>query len=109
MASSTYDECDNFNVTFCQGRSVAQVEINRPKALNAFREDTWNQLGSIFRGLSTDADVRVIVLTGAGDRAFTAGLDIKAASQSGVLAAGGHDVVDVARKATDIRRHVSVG
>ncbi|KAH8893174.1 enoyl CoA hydratase-like protein [Thozetella sp. PMI_491] len=83
---------------------VVHVEINRPEKLNAFKESMWLELGDLFRKLSTDPDVRVIVLTGAGDRAFTAGLDVKAASEGAVLKGGSK--LDGARTATGNRRHV---
>ncbi|KAK3360170.1 ClpP/crotonase-like domain-containing protein [Lasiosphaeria hispida] len=84
---------------------VAHVEINRPAKLNAFLEAMWLELRQLFRQLSADPEVRVVVLSGAGDRAFTAGLDVQAASQGPLLkgVAGG---VDVARKATQLRRHI---
>ncbi|KAL8711399.1 MAG: hypothetical protein Q9225_007135, partial [Loekoesia sp. 1 TL-2023] len=64
---------------------VAHVEINRPDKLNAFIEPMWLALPQIFSYLSTASSVRVIILSGAGSKAFTAGLDIVAASQSGPL------------------------
>ncbi|KAL1866988.1 hypothetical protein VTK73DRAFT_4398 [Phialemonium thermophilum] len=89
---------------------VAHVQINRPQKLNAFHEAMWLELRDVFRRLSTDPDVRVVVLTGAGDRAFSAGLDIQAASQNPVLqgGGGGNDTdIDAARKAASTRRHIS--
>jgi enoyl-CoA hydratase len=56
---------------------VAVLTINRPDALNAFDVDTLTALRDELRELAEDAEVRVIVLTGAGDRAFAAGADIK--------------------------------
>ncbi|KAK3325890.1 putative delta3, 5-delta2, 4-dienoyl-CoA isomerase precursor [Apodospora peruviana] len=89
------------------GPAVAHVEINRPAKLNAFLEAMWLELGQIFRQLSTDPEVRVVVLSGAGNRAFTAGLDVQAASQDSPLAPGRQDAVsDVGRKATLLRRHI---
>jgi Delta3,5-Delta2,4-dienoyl-CoA isomerase len=52
---------------------VAHVEINRPQKLNAFFTPMWHELRGIFKHLSTHPDVRCVVLSGAGDRAFTAG------------------------------------
>ena len=104
MASSEYN-CEHFNVTF-PAQYVAQVEINRPKKLNAFIEAMWLNLGAIFRKLSHDPDVRVVILTAAGDRAFTAGLDVQEASESGPLAQSRNADADGARKATAIRRHM---
>ena len=82
---------------------VAHVEINRPQKLNAFSQAVWLEFGRVFQQLSADPEVRVVVLSGAGDRAFTAGLDVQAASQDGVL---NGKAVDAARKAKDIRSHI---
>lgn len=68
---------------------VAHVEINRPHKLNAFSRPMWLEFGRVFRQLSDDGEVHAVVLSGAGDRAFTAGLDVRASSQEGPLAAGG--------------------
>ncbi|PVH99537.1 ClpP/crotonase [Periconia macrospinosa] len=93
-----------FNVTF-PAEYVAHVEINRPDKLNAFVEVMWLNLSKIFTRLSTSPSVRAIILTGAGDRAFTAGLDVKAASQ-GLLTQQGGAELDGARKANNLRRHI---
>ncbi|KAI4106417.1 MAG: hypothetical protein L6R37_002215 [Teloschistes peruensis] len=65
---------------------VAHVEINRPEKLNAFIEPMWLALPQIFSYLSSSPSVRAIVLSGAGLKAFTAGLDIAHLSTSGPLA-----------------------
>ncbi|KAF2659915.1 ClpP/crotonase [Lophiostoma macrostomum CBS 122681] len=91
-----------FNVTF-PAEYVAQVEINRPEKMNAFIEIMWLNLSTIFRRLSHDPNIRSILLTSAGDRAFTAGLDVQAASQ-GILS---RDSADPARAAIAIRRHLA--
>jgi delta(3,5)-delta(2,4)-dienoyl-CoA isomerase len=84
---------------------VAHVEINRPAKLNAFHEAMWLELRSVFRQLSCDIDVRAVVLSGAGDRAFTAGLDVTAASEGGLLS--GEEGLDGARMAARLRRHIA--
>jgi delta(3,5)-delta(2,4)-dienoyl-CoA isomerase len=67
----------------------------------------WLNLSSIFRQLSHDPNVRAVVLTGAGDRAFTAGLDVQAASDGGALAQKDDtEPMDAARKANGLRRHI---
>ncbi|KAK0251735.1 hypothetical protein LTS09_013195 [Friedmanniomyces endolithicus] len=104
MASATNYTYEHFNITF-PSPYVAQVEINRPKKLNAFIEQMWTDLGAIFRALSVDPDVRAVILTAAGDRAFSSGLDVQAASQNGVLAQQ-TEHADPARKALSIRRHI---
>jgi enoyl-CoA hydratase len=67
--------------------AVAVVTVNRPDALNALDLPTLTDLRDRLRELSEDADVRVVVLTGAGDRAFVAGADIKYMSGLGVAEA----------------------
>ncbi len=56
---------------------IAVVTMNRPQALNAFNTEQLDRLGATFHALSQDRSVRVVILTGAGDRAFAAGADIK--------------------------------
>ncbi|KAF5017848.1 hypothetical protein F66182_10193 [Fusarium sp. NRRL 66182] len=85
------------------GPFVAHVEINRPKKLNAFSQAVWLEFGRVFTQLSDDPDVRAVVLSGAGDRAFTAGLDVQAAAGDGILS--GQDG-DVAKKAKALRSHI---
>ncbi|KAL4879302.1 ClpP/crotonase-like domain-containing protein [Aspergillus karnatakaensis] len=94
----------HFNITFPQ-EYVAHVEINRPNQLNAFFEAMWIELGRIFNQLSVDPAVRAIIISGAGEKAFTAGLDVKAAS-SGLLSDTTSDA-DPARKAVHLRRNVT--
>jgi enoyl-CoA hydratase len=56
---------------------VAVVTLNRPDVLNAMNEAMRGDLLRCFTALETDDDVRVIVVTGAGGRAFSAGADIR--------------------------------
>ncbi|KAK4139847.1 ClpP/crotonase-like domain-containing protein [Dichotomopilus funicola] len=107
MALPAYASYQYFTTT--QPRPlIAHVEINRASKLNAFHEAMWLELRSVFTQLSTDPDVRAIVLSGAGDRAFTAGLDVQAASEGGVLSSDGEAAnLDPARKAAALRRYVA--
>lgn len=56
--------------------NIAIVKVNRPKALNALNVETLTDLGRAFTALEQDAEVKAIVLTGGGDKAFVAGADI---------------------------------
>ena len=56
---------------------VATVTLNRPAAMNALSQAMRAALAAAMRAVDADAAVRVVILTGAGDRAFTAGLDLK--------------------------------
>lgn len=56
---------------------IAIVTLNRPEAMNALSKALRLALHDAMVALDADPDVSVVVLTGAGDRAFTAGLDLK--------------------------------
>ena len=61
------------------------VTIDRQDALNALNREILTDLRDRLRELATDTDARVLVLTGAGDRAFAAGADIKEMTEMTVL------------------------
>jgi enoyl-CoA hydratase len=67
--------------------AVAIVTVDRPDAMNALDRPTLEELRDRLRELAQDAEARVVVLTGAGDRAFVAGADIKYMSGLGVAEA----------------------
>lgn len=55
---------------------VCTITINRPDRRNALSWDVMSELGQAFAAARSDSDVRVVVLTGAGDKAFCAGADL---------------------------------
>ncbi len=57
--------------------SVATIVIDTPERRNAISYDGWVRLGRIARSLAKDGETRVVVITGNGDEAFSAGADIK--------------------------------
>ncbi|MDB5447450.1 MAG: enoyl-CoA hydratase [Phenylobacterium sp.] len=63
---------------------VAVVTLNRPEAMNALSRAVQHALHDAIEDVDTDPAVRVIILTGAGERAFTAGLDLKEVSAYGM-------------------------
>lgn len=62
---------------------VATITINRPKVLNAFTGDNIDEMHDLFKKAAADHNVGVIVLTGAGERAFCVGGDINWEKGSG--------------------------
>ena len=64
------------NILFEKKNSIAYVTVNRPKVLNALNMATMEELRAAFHDIKNDAGVRVVILTGAGEKAFIAGADI---------------------------------
>jgi crotonobetainyl-CoA hydratase len=63
---------------------VARVTIDRPDVLNALDGDSETALDAIWQRLEADRDVRAVVLTGAGERGFCVGADMKNVGKSGL-------------------------
>jgi enoyl-CoA hydratase/carnithine racemase len=68
------------NVRYELKDHVARVTIDRPERLNAVDLETERELIEIWERIEKERDVRVVVLTGAGDRSFSAGADMKGGS-----------------------------
>jgi len=64
------------NILFEKKNAIAYVTVNRPKVLNALNMATMEELRRAFHGIKQDAELRVVILTGAGEKAFIAGADI---------------------------------
>jgi crotonobetainyl-CoA hydratase len=63
---------------------IGRVTIDRPEVLNALDAETEEALEGIWQRLEADRDVRAVVLTGAGERAFCVGADMKSVGRSGL-------------------------
>ena len=74
-------------VTVERDGPIAVVTLNRPEAMNALSRGLRAELATVMRALDGDDGVRAVVLTGAGTRAFTAGLDLKELGVDGLGAA----------------------
>jgi enoyl-CoA hydratase/carnithine racemase len=70
------------NVLYEKRGATAYVTLNRPKVLNALNTPTWRDLRTAFETARDDAEVRGVILTGAGDKAFIAGADISELAQT---------------------------
>lgn len=64
------------NIQLEKSDAIATVTINRPKALNALNRETLEEMLSCFNELAEDRSVQVVIITGAGEKAFVAGADI---------------------------------
>ena len=76
---------------------IGQVTLNRPEALNALNQEVLGRLASVLDEAGTDEAVGAVVITGAGERAFSAGADIRYLNQATPL-----EVRDFARLAVEV-------
>jgi len=65
------------NLTVTHRDAIATVTVDRPEKLNAMTRETLQELEQAFDALASDDAVRAVIVTGAGDKAFVAGADIK--------------------------------
>jgi len=56
---------------------VAKITLNRPESMNAFNGEIRKGLAVALQQITTDRDIRVVIMTGAGEKSFCAGLDLK--------------------------------
>src|SRR5438270_3795958 len=80
------------NILLEKKNSIAYVTVNRPKVLNALNMATMEELRAAFHEIKNDKSIRVVILTGAGEKAFIAGADISELAK--------HDAVSGDRKST---------
>jgi naphthoate synthase len=71
------------DITYQVDGSTAVIMINRPERYNAFRAQTVEEMVKAFRSAWADHDVRAVILTGAGDKAFCTGGDVKQRAETG--------------------------
>jgi enoyl-CoA hydratase len=57
---------------------VAKITLNRPKVLNALNPELYIELAATLEGIRDNGDIRAVIITGAGEKAFAAGADISA-------------------------------
>jgi enoyl-CoA hydratase/carnithine racemase len=74
-----------------QRGAVRILRLNRPTARNALNPELMSELGLAMAAAEADPDVRCVILTGTGDRAFCAGMDLRAFAERGTPSAGANE------------------
>jgi len=87
------------NIIFKTDGGIATITFNRPKALNALNDALLKEFSQALDDIAKNEDVRVLILTGAGEKAFVAGADITELSTFNTLQAKtfsqkGHKTID---------------
>lgn len=86
------------NILLEHEKGIATIFINRPEKLNALNKATIQELHETLKLVDENPDVRVVVITGSGEKAFVAGADIAefahfSAEEGTLLAAKGHQIL----------------
>jgi enoyl-CoA hydratase len=85
------------NILVSNQDGLAQITINRPTKLNALNKQTIEELHVAFKQLNNDSEIKVIIITGSGEKAFVAGADIAEFSDFDV-----EEGTELARKGQEI-------
>ena len=64
------------NIIFELNNNIGTIKFNRPKALNALNMELLNELSALLDEIAENEDIKVLILTGEGDKSFVAGADI---------------------------------
>src|ERR1700723_2729372 len=88
------------NILYEKKGPIAYVTLNRPQVLNALSQAVFSELKAAFEDARDDANVRSVILTGSGDKAFAAGADI--AEMSSYTAAQGEEATRRAQGVTEL-------
>ena len=89
----------NFNTILVEKENgLAKITINRPKKLNALNKETIEELSAAFEALEEDETVKVVLITGSGEKAFVAGADISefanfSVNEGGFIAKKGQEML----------------
>src|SRR6201984_2054381 len=78
------------NILFEKKNAIAYVTVNRPKVLNALNMATMEELRAAFHDIKNDKGIRVVILTGAGEKAFIAGADISELAKHDAVSGKGY-------------------
>ena len=77
LSGSPADSFGFRRILYSKKDYIATITINRPDVLNCFDMLTLNELGTAYLDAGRDDDIAVVVITGAGDKAFCTGADLK--------------------------------
>ena len=90
---------DYSNIIFTIDSDIATITFNRPKALNALNNDLLSEFNDALDEIMRNESIRVLILTGSGDKSFIAGADITELAtfntlQAKVFAQTGHNIIN---------------
>jgi enoyl-CoA hydratase/carnithine racemase len=77
-------------ITIQKEESILIIRIRRPEVLNALNRETMNELESALSTAAADDDVKIVIITGSGERSFCAGADVTYVVNIGPIEAGNY-------------------
>lgn len=92
---------DKEPVLYQEHNGIARITFNRPEVLNAMNTDLLQQVASLLDQAKADHAVKAVIVTGTGDKAFSAGADIKFLGQASPL-----EVRELARLAVSVNHRI---
>jgi enoyl-CoA hydratase len=92
---------ENKSVLYRKEKGIARVTFNRPEALNAIDKDLLQQLASTLDVAKKDEAVKAVIITGAGEKAFSAGADIRFLNHASAL-----EVRELAQLAVSVNNRI---
>jgi naphthoate synthase len=102
--SGPADGQDYADIRYETAEGIAKITINRPEVRNAFRPTTLFEMSHAFNAARDDAEIGVIILTGAGDKAFCSGGDQRIRGDAGYVDPRGVPRLNVLDLQVQIRR-----
>ncbi|WP_069804971.1 1,4-dihydroxy-2-naphthoyl-CoA synthase [Thermogemmatispora onikobensis] len=81
--------CDYQDIIFEKAEGIGKITINRPEVHNAFRPETLSEMIDAFNRCREDPEIGVVILTGAGTKAFCSGGDQRVRGEGGYVDQGG--------------------
>jgi enoyl-CoA hydratase len=88
-------------VLYSHEKDIGRITLNRPEVLNALNMDVLDKLAAIIDEIHGDDSVRAVIITGAGERAFSAGADIRFLNRATPV-----EVRELAKKAIDVNSRI---
>ena len=100
----TWNQLGSFeDILYHKNYGIAKITINRPEVRNAFRPQTVEEMRSAFQDARKDPSIGVIILTGAGDKAFCSGGDQRIRGDAGYQNEEGTELLNVLDLQREIR------
>ena len=90
---------DYKNLLLAKEKGIGIVTVNRPGVLNALNTEIYRELYELFAEIENDPEIRVVILTGAGEKAFVAGVDIRDMKDKDIVTI--NEFIVTARRAGD--------